>query len=164
MVTEPGGGVPSSVITRPETYMGRDMPGKLLGAVLEDGVVVVGEVVVVDGVVLVVPRPGDVPDPLACPSRETQQAVVRKKIRAEFRIGILRIKAGFIMPRERRFAVRQRWRTDGTSRMQPVNLFYDFGMKRRAIQSKETEAGRFGRGRFECLPKEDQRNTLFERL
>jgi len=98
MVMDPFGEVPSSVTTRPETYIGRDMPGRVLGVVVV-GVVVVGVVVVGAGAVPVVPVPVVVPPPLACPNRETQQAVVRRRMRAEFRIRNLRIKAGFIMPR-----------------------------------------------------------------
>jgi hypothetical protein len=100
MVTEDGGAVPSSMTTRPETYIGRDVPGNVPGVVagvLVVGVVVAG-VVVVGVVVAPVLVPADVPPPLACPNRETQQTVVRRKTRAEFRIRNLRMKPGSIMP------------------------------------------------------------------
>jgi hypothetical protein len=72
-------------MTRPETYIGRDIP--------DDGVVVVCGVMVgvvgVDGVVGVVPTvpvPVDVPPPLACANNEQLKATVRKRTCAEFRI------------------------------------------------------------------------------
>jgi hypothetical protein len=87
MVMDAGGGEPSSIITFPETYMGRENVGLVfwLGVV---GVVVVGVGVVVVGVVPVpVPVPVDVPPPLACANREMLQAVVRRSTYKEFRIG-----------------------------------------------------------------------------
>ena len=105
--------------TRPETYIGRDMPGRVLGVVVV-GVVVVGVVVVGAGAVPVVdPVPVDVPPPLACPNRETQQTVVRRRMRAEFRIRSLRIKAGSIMPR-----------TEALARGEPLNSVPQSGSTR----------------------------------
>jgi len=69
--------------------MGRDMFGILLGVVVE-GVLVVGVVVVGAGVVVVVPV---VEPPFACPKRGMQQAVVRRIMRAQFRIKNLRIQS-----------------------------------------------------------------------
>jgi hypothetical protein len=87
IVTDEGGGVPSSITTRPETYMGRVNVGcvvvlrSVVGVLLTEGrVVVEGDVVFPAG------APAAGPPGLAWPNKEQPQKVVRRRMRAELRI------------------------------------------------------------------------------
>jgi hypothetical protein len=85
MVTDSGGGWPSSIMTLPDRKMGRDMSGIVVGVVVVlvlDGVVVVGTRVGVVGVVGVVVEPPPVVGGVWVPPVVCADRLPMKKTRA----------------------------------------------------------------------------------